>query len=66
MIMVSSRWFLVFSLFLIITSSFSQLSGSELDELRESLQRQDARIRRMQSLIAEQNARQDGIEQTQP
>ncbi|SVC58402.1 uncharacterized protein METZ01_LOCUS311256, partial [marine metagenome] len=64
--MVSSRWFLVFSLFLIITSSFSQLSGSELDELRESLQRQDARIRRMQSLIAEQNARQDGIEQTQP
>ena len=66
MITVSSRWFLVFSLFLIITSSFSQLSGSELDELRESLQRQDARIRRMQSLIAEQNARQDGIEQTQP
>ena len=66
MITVSSRWFLVFSLFLIITSSFFQLSGSELDELRESLKRQEARIRRMQSLIAEQNARQDGIEQTQP
>ena len=34
MIKVSSRWFLVFPLFLIITSSFSQLSGTELDELR--------------------------------
>ena len=62
----TSRLFFRFFLFLIFISSIHPLFANELKELQESLQRQDNRIKRMQVLLAEQNARQDGIEQSQP
>ncbi len=64
--MVFIRWSLPIFLFFVLSPAFAQQTSGGLDELRESLERQDARIRRMQVLLAEQNARQDGIEQSQP
>ena len=64
--MVFIRWSLSIFLCVVLSPAFAQQTSGGLDELRESLERQDARIRRMQVLLAEQNARQDGIEQSQP
>ena len=64
--MVFIRWSLPIFLFVVLSPAFAQQTSGGLNELRESLERQDARIRRMQVLLAEQNARQDGIEQSQP
>ena len=64
--MVFIRWSLPIFLFVVLSPAFAQQTNGGLNELRESLERQDARIRRMQVLLAEQNARQDGIEQSQP
>ena len=64
--MVFIRWSLPIFLFVVLSPAFAQQTSGGLDELLQSLERQDAIIRRMQVLLAEQNARQDGIEQSQP
>ena len=62
--MVFLRWSLPIFLFVVLSPAFAQQTSGGLDELRESLESQDARIRRMQVLLAEQNARQDAVSYT--
>ena len=51
--MVFIRWSLSIFLCVVLSPAFAQQTSGGLDELRESLERQDARIRRMQVLLAD-------------
>ncbi len=61
--MVFLRWSLPFFLFVVLSPAFAQQTSGGLDELRESLERQDARIRRMQEELQNLQPRIKGLEE---
>ena len=60
------RIILVFQLLLVFSQGWAQQEILGLEELRKSLKRQEKIILRLQSLISEQNLRQDELERSQP
>ena len=60
------RIILVCLMLLVFSQGWAQQEVLGLEELRKSLKRQEKIILRLQSLISEQNLRQDELERSQP
>ena len=60
------RIILVCLMLLVFSQGSAQQEVLGLEELRKSIKRQEKIIRRLQSLISEQNLRQDELERSQP